>query len=325
MNEKNDVNLQNRIITIGGSAGSLQALLKIIRSLNTEHPVSVFIVIHGGDKILEVVKHHLSETNNFEISSAENESTIKPDTIYLAPPDRHVLLQENRIHVIKGPRVNLCRPSIDLLFRSAAVAYSVRNISILLSGSLYDGVAGLQAVKQCGGITVIQDPADAEFSELPRNAIEVVDADYIKSAMEIAPLLEQLTKSAVTSEKAVPEEIALENQLDLKNTDDISTLNKIGNQAAISCPECGGPLWEISNQEPVHYRCHIGHSLNLQSLLDGQSSEVEKTLWVALKTLEEKKRIQEKISLSSGIQSRVDETKQHIERLRELLRKLHVN
>lgn len=326
--------MKKRIITVGGSAGGLQAFLKIISLLNAEHPVSVFVVLHGGSSnLLDIVKQRLASTNGFELSFAENKTKIEPGFIYLAPPDRHMLLHENSIHVNKGPRVNLSRPSIDLLFRSAAVAYDTQTIGVLLSGSLYDGVAGLQAVKLCGGITIIQDPADAEYPDLPGNAMEIIDADYIKTAMEIAPLLGQLVKSAVTSKKAVPREIALENELDLKNTNDISTLNEIGTEAALSCPECGGPLWEISHHEPAHYRCHTGHSYNVQSLEDGQSSEVEKTLWVALKTLEEKKRIQEKMSLSNSksavnkriIQSRIEETNEHIKRLRDLILNISIN
>lgn len=318
---------QHRIITIGGSAGGLHSLIEIITSLDTDHPASVFVVIHGlGKKSVNILNNRLPESAEWDIRLAENDETIEPGRVYFAPSDHHLLIEENKVRVTQGPQINLSRPAIDLLFRSAAVAYQSQNIAVLLSGSLYDGVNGMQVIKRCGGIAIAQDPDDAKYPDLPNNLIKEVDVDYIKPASEIGSLLNKIAKEPVNPPKDIPDEIILENKLDLQNDYDIAVMDKIGTRSSISCPECAGPLWEITHEDSSHFRCHTGHSMNINSLLDGQNEEIERTFRVALRTLEEKMRVQEKMSksnksgfISERSKKRLEETKAHVNRLRKFI------
>lgn len=316
-----------RIILIGGSAGGLEGLTEIILSLNPDRNISVFTAIHSaGDKLVDILEKRLDNSNEWNIQFAKNNDTIKSGYIYVAPSNHHMLLRKQKVHVNKGPRVNRSRPSIDLLFRSAAVAYHVQTIGALLSGSLYDGVAGVQAIRQCGGITIAQDPDDASYPDLPTNAIETGDVDHIKPASEIGSLINDFVDSPVNPQKEIPKELILENKLDLSEKFNIEMIDQLGEKVSFSCPECGGPLWEISEENPLRYRCHSGHCFNSNSLLEGQDSEIEDTLRMALRTMEEKLRIQEKMAKSGtvngGLQERLSETKTHTNRLRKLLQQL---
>lgn len=318
---------QNRTIVIGGSAGSLQALTQIIASLQIDQKASVFVALHGsGEKSIHLLEKRLSKASELKVKFGENDEDIKSGTIYVAPPDRHLMIEDGHIRISHGARVNRSRPAIDLLFRSAAVAHSIQTIGVILSGLLSDGTAGLSAVKRCGGITIAQDPRDAEFDDMPRSAIEAVSPDNIAKASEIGPLLNELVQLPVKQNGEIPEEIIIENRLDLNKKMEKSKIDKIGERAPLSCPECGGPMWKINGENTKRYRCHSGHSLNTDSLLDGQSDEIEKTLRVALRTMEEKVTVQEKLIKSgrsepagSILQERVTESKSHIDRLRKLI------
>lgn len=322
------MNTQPRIITIGGSAGGLHSLINIMTTLNTDHPVSVFVVIHGlGKQSVNVLNNRLPESAEWDVRLAENGETIEPGRVYFAPSDHHMLIEGNKIKLTQGPKINLSRPAIDLLFRSAAVAYRSQNIAVVLSGMLYDGVEGMLAIKQCGGVAIVEDPNDAEYPALPNNVIQAGDIDYVKPAPDIGSLLNSIVKKPVKPPKEIPEEIAIENQLDLNNDNDVAAMDKIGTRSTFSCPECAGPLWEINQQNSSHFRCHTGHSMNINSLLEGQNKEIERTLRVALRTLEEKMRVQGKISESSSksgfisdrSKKRLEETKVHVNRLRKFI------
>lgn len=320
---------QKRIIVIGGSAGALPALIRIIESLETSQ-TSVFVALHGGgNQSPNILEKKLPKKDSLKIAMAEDGEPVAPGRLYIAQSDHHLMIQGDSVQVGHGPRVNRSRPAIDLLFRSAAVAYGTRTIGVLLSGLLSDGTAGLMAIKRCGGITVAQDPADALFGDMPRSAMEAMEPNEIKPAAEIGELLNRLVASPVKNNGKVPEEILMENRFDLNKKSDISEMDELGDKVSLSCPECGGPLWKMNGEGPGRYRCHSGHSLNNQSLLDGQDEEIENTLRVALRTLEEKERVQEnlvKAGKSGGrknseniLQKRMDETKSHIDRLRKLI------
>src|SRR5204863_1685348 len=113
--------------------------------------------------------------------------------VYVAPPDRHLLLEHDRIRVIRGPKENRHRPSVDVLFRSAAWSFGPRVVGIVLSGMLDDGAAGLWAIKTCRGIAIVQDPGDAQYSDMPRSALANFDVDYCLPADGIAAALVRLT------------------------------------------------------------------------------------------------------------------------------------
>lgn len=312
----------HRIISIGGSAGGHEAVIAILKSFDSGLPASLFLVLHSGTSPPDALQKKLTKMG-YRAVVAEHGASVEPRHLYIAPPDHHLLINEDKVWITRGLRVNRSRPAIDLLFRSAAVAYGSRHIGVLVSGYLYDGTAGLQAVKAAGGVTVVQKPADALYPEMPSHALDNADIDYSEPAGSIGELLNRLITTPAGPAVTIPDRIKLENRMDLHNDENIENMNRLGLQRPVTCPDCGGPLWEMNQDEKglPRFRCHNGHSMDAASLMDGKENEVEKIMWIALRTLEEKAHIQQKIEKrADGRNSyRSTETRAYAERLREFL------
>src|SRR5688572_28932890 len=168
-----------RIIVIGASAGGLEALCKLAAQLPEKFPAAVFVVQHmPADASGDVLVQALQKSGSLVCKHAVDGETIRAGQIYVAPPDRHMLIGKGRVILSKGARENRSRPGIDPLFRSAAVAYNSKLIAVVLTGYLDDGTAGMVAVKRCGGICIVQDPKDAAYSYMPQNALNYVVVDH---------------------------------------------------------------------------------------------------------------------------------------------------
>lgn len=319
-----------RVIVLGGSAGGLEAMLTIISTLEANLPAAVFIVLHLGAGPALGLEMSLAKACPLPAAYAKDGEPIEAGRLYIAPPDHHTLLKPNTIRLTHGPKVNWARPAIDLTFRSAAVAYGTHTIGVIVSGMLDDGTTGLHAIKRCGGVAIVQDPADALHTEMPESALSYNGPiDHTLPAAAIGRLLNELVRAPVSPAVDIPADIRLENKFDMKNIDDPAQLDHLGNQVPLVCPECGGTLWEMQEKDLPRYRCHTGHSFTIHTLLRGQREEIEQSLWVALRTLEEKARTQEKLArweeeagrkgLARSFQQRYAETRTHAERLRQLL------
>jgi two-component system chemotaxis response regulator CheB len=216
---------------------------------------------------------------------------IQPGCIYTAPSVQHLLIQDSRVRLLRGPKENRFRPAIDPLFRTAARAYKGRVVGVILSGSLDDGVAGLTVVKAYGGTAIAQDLEEALFGDIPRNAVENVKVDYVLPLAEIAPMLVRLVHEPVFEEEVglMPKEAdILENELVQQNKAFLERNGRSGEPTVITCPDCGGVLWEIDEGELVRFRCHVGHAYSVESLMAGQTDALELALWTAVRALEEK-------------------------------------
>lgn len=319
----------NKIVVLGGSAGGLKAVMQIVAALDAKLPAAVFIVLHLGAEPAPSLATRLAKAGSLDAAFAKDGEPIEAGRLYIAPPDHHLLIQANSLRLSHGPRVNRARPAIDLTLRSAAVAYGSRAIGVVLSGMLDDGTAGLVAIRRCGGTALVQDPADALYADMPRSALAYTDADHTLPASAMGPLLNQLARAPVMSTSDIPNDLALENRFDLNTAGGVTPpTDQLGSPVSMGCPECGGPLSEI-NQGPLRYRCRIGHSLSARNMLVRQDEEIERTLWVALRTLEEQARVQMRLAqreqnsrrrvLMKSFQQRADETAAHAERLRKLL------
>ena len=155
--------LHRDITMIGASAGGIGAFQKLLRNLPSDYPAAVFAVLHLPPESPSVLANVLDRCSRLPVEFAVSGSRIRCGTVTFAPPDTHLFLEADRVLLSRGPRENRHRPSIDVLFRSAAVAYGPRVTGVILSGRLDDGSAGLWAVKRRGGATVVEDPDDAEF------------------------------------------------------------------------------------------------------------------------------------------------------------------
>lgn len=219
----------------------------------------------------------------------EDGDRIEKGRIYVAPPDFHLLVERGRVRLARGPKENRHRPAVDTLFRTAALAYGPRVVGVVLSGALNDGSAGLQAVKQRGGVAVVQDPGDALFSGMPESALEYVGADHCLPMEKIAPLLVRLSGEPAKEEGVypVPDDMELESRIAGLDPSAIDSDERPGELSRFTCPECSGPLYEIRSGDLVRFRCRVGHAFTAESMLYDKYNEVEKALYAALNTLEE--------------------------------------
>jgi two-component system chemotaxis response regulator CheB len=200
--------MQNRdFVVVGGSPGALQ---RLVGEIPDDLPATLFVVIHTAANTHSMLGRILNRAGPLPADLARDGLAFEPGRVYIAPPDLHLLLDDGRMLLRRGPRENLSRPAIDPLFRSAAVAYGARAIGVLLSGMLCDGASGLRAIKRCGGIAVAQDPADALYPDMPRHALQRTEVDYCPSAVELAQLLVALVAEPAGPSPAVPEDLRLD-------------------------------------------------------------------------------------------------------------------
>ena len=189
------------IIVIGASAGGIEALIELFSVLPQDLPAAVFVVCHLSPQSEGVLPAALSRNGNLRAVNATDREQIIPGRVYVAPPDHHLLVEPGFVRVTQGPKENRFRPAIDPLFRSAAYAYGPRVIGVVLTGALDDGTAGLWAIKERGGLAIVQDPDDALFPSMPLSALTNVQVDYRVPLSEIAPLLVRLVSEPAGEEE----------------------------------------------------------------------------------------------------------------------------
>lgn len=182
-----------KMLVIGGSAGSLEVILKIVAALPVTDHLSALIIVHRKNDSESILQNLLSTRTHLTVKEIEDKETIIPGYIYIAPADYHVLFEnENMFSLDSSEKVHHSRPSIDVSFESAAEIFKDAAIGILLSGANADGAAGLQSIQQCGGYTIVQKPQSAEVDFMPRQALELIDPDMIVNSDEMAEFIKQL-------------------------------------------------------------------------------------------------------------------------------------
>jgi len=191
-----------------------------------------------------------------------------------------------RLLVTTGPKENGFRPSIDVLFRTAAHSYGPKVIGVVLSGALDDGAAGLFEIKTMGGLAIVQDPEDATVSALPRTTIALVDVDFVVPASAIAPLL--CRENVLPPGDVAMSDQPADPQLPGEKTNIAQMNDSLGAPSALTCPDCGGALWQIEEGRLTRYQCHVGHRYSSESLVTLHDGVVEAALWTAVRTLEER-------------------------------------
>lgn len=322
--------LRHDIIVIGASAGGPRALRLLLSGLPADFPATLFIVNHIAPDISgRVLLDRLAKDCALPCQYAEPGEHFSPARVYLAPPDHHMLLKNGQILVTHGPHENRSRPAIDPLFRSAAAYYSSRVIGIVLSGMLDDGTAGLTAIRRSGGISLIQEPQEAEFSAMPLSALHRAGADYCVPVRQMASLLPDLVNQPLSEVVPAPPEIIREAEISERIHGHIPPVEELGERVPYSCPDCGGALWEINNDPNLRFRCHAGHAYSAEILFRRQSEKLEETLWVALRMMEEQRHMLTQLSerekkqglhqLANQHVERATETQVHIDRLRDIL------
>jgi two-component system, chemotaxis family, protein-glutamate methylesterase/glutaminase len=277
----------DHVIVIGASAGGVHALIQISETLPGSFPAPVCIVQHIGSNP-SLLPELLRFRGNNHAVHPEDGQPLAAGTLYLAPPDRHLLLEGDKVRLTHGPRENHARPAIDPLFRSAALAFGTRVIGVVLTGQMDDGSAGLKAIKECGGLAIVQDPASALEPEMPRSALASVDVDHCVPLEEIGPLLTRLVgKPAPKAPPDPPDALVHEVAINRGNAT-VEMLEGIATPSPLTCPECGGGLWEMKETKPLRYRCHTGHAYGALSLGQSQKENTEQSLWATIRGLRER-------------------------------------
>lgn len=290
-NERSAGQAQNGhdIIVVGASTGGVEALAQLAYALPSDLAAAVFVVLHVSPQATSYLPQILSRSGPLRAIHPADGEPICPGRIYVAPPDLHLMLESGRMQLVRGPRENRNRPAVDPLFRSAALAYGPRVIGIVLTGALDDGTAGLQTIKQRGGIAVVQDPKDALIPSMPESALEFVDVDYCLPLAKIGPMLARLAREPALdgTDFPLPHELDYETRIAKMDDAALSSEKQPGTLVGFMCPECGGPLHELRDGELVRYRCRVGHSFTSESILASQSEALEDALWSAYNTLQE--------------------------------------
>ncbi len=281
---------EHDMIVIGGAAGAVEALIAVTRGLPRDLPAAVFVVPHLPPDALSVLPELLNRRGSLPAIHPRDGQLIERGYLYVALPDLHLLVESDTVHLAHGPKENGRRPAIDPLFRSAALSHGRQTVGVILSGTLDDGAFGLWYVKQQGGVAIVQEPGDAFFPELPRNAIAAAPVDHILPASAIPPILTRLAYEPV--QPAPPSEsspaVAVESELPELSIAALRSGERPRQSSLFSCPECGGALREVTVDRHARFHCRVGHTFSLESLATGQSSAVETGLWSALRGLEEK-------------------------------------
>ncbi|HEX6717607.1 MAG TPA: chemotaxis protein CheB [Pyrinomonadaceae bacterium] len=321
-------------IVIGASAGGVHALLTLVADLPPNLPAAVFIVLHVSANVPSLLPEILARESRLKVAHAVDGEPIRRGRIYVAPPDHHLILEDGYVRLVHGPKENLHRPAIDALFRSAARWAGPRVIGVVLTGARDDGKVGMRAIKQRGGITVVQDPEEAPFPSMPMSVMRDIQVDYSLPLLQIAPLLNELSHQTVEEEVRYPvsDEVEIESRIAEQNMEAdelIASVERLGKVSKLTCPDCHGALWEISDDEILRYRCHVGHAYSAEALNEGQSQMLEVALWSAVRALEEQmmlaKRIVERARSSNHeraartFEQRAREAEEHSSAIRQLL------
>ena len=284
-----------RCIVIGASAGGFEVLKVIAAQLPRDLPVPVFIVMHVSPHHRSHLPEILSQVGPLPAVHPQDGERIKNGMVYIAPPDHHLLIDDNHVAVKRGPKENGFRPSIDALFRSAAYSHGPGAIGVVLSGALHDGASGLWSIKRLGGIAIVQDPYEAEYASMPRSALEYVEADYKVRSTEIAPLLARLVQEhfveevrmGTKKEKGEKERIATEVQIAAGTNISQKNILDLGELTPFTCPECYGALVRIKEGQLSRYRCHTGHGFSENVLLENIMQSISARIWQVARGLQE--------------------------------------
>jgi two-component system, chemotaxis family, protein-glutamate methylesterase/glutaminase len=312
------------IVVIGASSGGVEALSRVVRRLPADLDAAVFLVLHISPSRTSALSSILGREAVLPTAQAVDGEPTQRGHIYVAGPDRHLIVRPGHMSLTAGPTENRVRPSIDALFRSAAVAYPGRTIGVVLTGNLDDGAAGLAAVKRCGGIAVVQDPSEAFAPSMPQSALDATDVDHVAFLDEMGPLIARLVAEPAGPPDApvdlvgeVASSFVIEQPIEHTQSPGVNpTL-----PAPMACPACGGGLVPVNGNElarVARYRCHVGHAYTARTLLEALGDDMERALWVALRSLEERITLLEVLARDQEDKDRLLSSRQYRERAAEL-------
>jgi two-component system chemotaxis response regulator CheB len=316
------------IIVIGASAGGIAAIKKTIGGLSKNIDGAVIVVLHVSQQSnCSIIASILQKSTDLNCVTAEDGAMLQKGFLYLAPSGYQLMIKDNRIMLTQGPYENKYRPSIDVLFRSAALYFRNRVIGIILTGLLEDGTSGMTAIKKGGGICIVQDPLDASFSDMPESVLNKIKPDFILPVEEICDVINKLLLKMLPPELPVVRETELEVKIVENMITNNSNLKIIGEKSDFVCPDCGGELYTIKEESGRRYRCYTGHVYTERILDEVQDKKLLQSLWTSIRMFEEKANLMQLMSnrndndqlLTKSYNRRIAEINEHINTLKSFL------
>jgi two-component system chemotaxis response regulator CheB len=283
------------IVAVGTSAGGVQALLYLAERFRSDFPATVLVTIHLSNQFRSSLDELLSRAGPLPASFAQDGAPLRKGRLYIAPPDRHLLVEDDRVRLGVGPRENNSRPAIDPMLRSAAVCCCARSIGVVLTGTLGDGASGLWAIDQCGGITVVQDPRGAAFPEMPQNALNRLRPDHVVTLEQMPALLDNLVNQAAGESQPASANIRYEVDIARSGGGKLKEMDRIGRRSVMSCPDCQGVMWEIDEGQLTRFRCHVGHTYTAELMSLALDDNLRRALGSAQRALEERVSLADKL------------------------------
>lgn len=281
------------VVVIGASAGGVETLVRVVRGLPADLRATICIVLHIAPGSPSALPSILQRAGVMPCRSAVDGEELHDGEILVAPPDRHLVVSDGHVLLTVGPRENGHRPAVDALFRSAASAQDGKVVGVILSGTRDDGTAGLAMIKSCGGMAIVQDPAEAMYPGMPASALAHVEVDAVVPSDQIAATIVRVVNGDLDPVGSSPgnpggggnpgpsDPPAGEDRIETEAT-------REGQPVTSTCPECGGVLTEHHEAGVTQWRCRVGHRYSMESLADAQAEGVEAALWAAIRALEDR-------------------------------------
>jgi two-component system chemotaxis response regulator CheB len=273
-------------------------LTTLVGGVSGDLNLAVLVVLHVPPNGRSVLPDILERAGEMPAAHPRDREPMLAGHIYVAPPDRHLLVHDGLLRVTRGAWENGYRPSIDALFRSAANWYGPNVVGVVLSGALGDGAAGLASIHECGGVTIVQDPHDAAVRDMPDHALGTVPTARVLPVQEIPDTINRI---AVGRLEEVPHRRPplrpAEGDPDLAAAQGIELeIENVAREAAgLVCPDCGGSLFDISGENGTRYRCRVGHGWTAEALSEAHGRQLEQALWAAVRVLEENQAVQRRL------------------------------
>jgi two-component system, chemotaxis family, protein-glutamate methylesterase/glutaminase len=289
------------IVVIGASLGGVEALPKLVAGLPADLPAAVLIVQHIAPDTPNFLAERLNSAGPLPARPAIDNELLEPQRIYMAVPDHHLMIEDDRVRLTRGPRESHARPSVDVLFRSAAYHGGARVIGVVLTGTLDDGTAGLWAIKDRGGVAIVQSPKEAAYPSMPQSALRHVAVDYTLQLTDIPNVLRSLTRERIeVRERDMNEKLKIETRIAFENSALEHGVRTLGTPSFYTCPECHGSMVAIEEGSIKRYRCHTGHAYSAPALLEQALPAIEATLWSALAQAEERQILLHELAQPAG-------------------------
>lgn len=279
------------VIVIGTSAGGVEALSGLLACLPADLDAAILVVLHLSPSAPSQLDRILARHTSLHVKIARDGDELVTRTVFTASADRHLMITDQGIRITRGPKESRVRPSIDVLFRSAAIAYGSRVIGVVLSGALDDGTAGLWTIKDRGGLAFAQDPDEASFASMPQSAIEHVQVDCVGTLRELADRIVASVGDAVPAKQPDRDQVErahTEVAIALEGNGLAAGIMDLGPVSKYTCPDCHGVLVEITEGPLVRFRCHTGHAFSPASLMAEIDTEIDNGLWDAIRSVEER-------------------------------------